>query len=97
MGLLSNTCEAHWSWIEQQLYSTVVGWFEEIVLSYEVKAMKPQRDIYEHASRIVSVDPGSIFFIDDRIENVEGARFAGWEAVQYTDAASLKSIVEAWS
>ena len=45
MGLLSNTNPAHWAWILRQNYPVVEGWFDPIILSYEVKAMKPARSI----------------------------------------------------
>ncbi len=91
LGLLSNTCEAHWNWIVGRQYETVVGWFEHHVLSYEIRAMKPDLTIYRRATEIASVDAEGILFIDDRLENVEGARRAGWTAIQYKDSLSLSN------
>jgi putative hydrolase of the HAD superfamily len=39
--------------------------------------------------------PNEIFFIDDRIENVDGARKAGWSAAQWTQEASLVELLSA--
>lgn len=89
MGLLSNTCEAHWEWLQRHPMETVVGWFDPIVLSYRVHAMKPDLSIYRSAERMAGVGPESIFFIDDRPENVEGARAAGWRATLFVDASTL--------
>jgi len=94
MGLLSNTCEAHWEWLQRHPMETVVGWFDPIVLSYRVHAMKPSLSIYRTAERMAGVGPESIFFIDDRAENVEGARAAGWRATQFVDAARLQQELD---
>ena len=37
--------------------------------------------------------PGEIFFVDDRPENVEGARQFGFDAIQYTAADALASAL----
>ncbi len=96
LGLLSNTCEAHWNWIVQKRYRTVLGWFEHHVLSYEVKSMKPASSIYEEAMRLTGVPANEILFVDDRIDNIEGARAAGWNGIPFVDAAGLLRTMEAW-
>jgi HAD superfamily hydrolase (TIGR01509 family) len=94
MGLLSNTCEAHWEWLQRHPMETVVGWFDPIVLSYRVRAMKPDLSIYRSAEQMAGVAPESIFFIDDRAENVAGARAAGWRATQFVDASGLQQELD---
>jgi len=42
--------------------------------------VKPQREIYDDAVRGLGVRPGEALFLDDRIENIQGAREAGLEA-----------------
>ena len=54
-----------------------------------VRAMKPDAKIYEFAAAQVKVAPEEIFFVDDRAENVAGARRRGWHAVQFSDARQL--------
>jgi len=58
--------------------------FDHITFSYELGIAKPQREIYEDAVRGVGVDPGEALFLDDRSENVEGARAAGLLAELFT-------------
>jgi|688.fasta_scaffold19036_9 FMN phosphatase YigB (HAD superfamily) len=96
MGLLSNTCEAHWEWILRMRYPQVLGWFDPIVLSYEVQRMKPEPEIYGVATELAGVAPVDIFFTDDRIENVEGAIAAGWQASVFTSADRLMDLVTGW-
>ena len=96
MGLLSNTNQAHWEWIVKQNYSVVSGWFDPIILSYEVKVMKPAQTIYELSSQRAGVRSNRIFFTDDRLDNIEGAKAASWQVSQFLDAKSLMTIVETW-
>jgi len=96
MGLLSNTCEAHWSWIVKMGYPQVQGWFDPIVLSYEVRSMKPEPLIYRVSSQLAGKAPEGIFFTDDRLENIQGALDAGWNAVPFTSADRLMDLVDRW-
>jgi HAD superfamily hydrolase (TIGR01509 family) len=74
----------------------VDGWFDPLVLSYEVQVMKPDRRIYEHSAKLAKVLPEKIFFTDDRLDNIEGARASGWNAQQFIDVPSLQRFVESW-
>ena len=97
MGLISNTCEAHWKWIDELEYPQVRGWFAPVILSYEIKSMKPDSFIYEEAQRHSAHDASGIFFTDDRLENVEAARRAGWTAEVFVNADRLMDTVQRWS
>ncbi len=88
LGLLSNTSTSHWKHCRKQ-FSIFENLFETIVLSFEVRAMKPSATIYKAAVDRAGVPAGSILFIDDLMENVTGARQAGLEAVQFTGALPL--------
>ena len=46
--------------------------------------VKPQREIYNHAVRGLDLAPGETLFLDDRTENVEGAKDAGLHAELFT-------------
>ena len=96
MGLLSNTCEAHWSWISELAYPQVRGWFTPVILSFEVRSMKPDAYIYQEAQRQSGHGAPQIFFTDDRAENVEAARKAGWMAEVFVNADRLMETVESW-
>jgi glucose-1-phosphatase len=96
MGLLSNTCEAHWKWIMEIGYPQVAGWFAPVILSYEVKSMKPDAHIYREAERQCGFSPSQIFFTDDRAENVEAAQNAGWSAELFVNADRLMKTIQGW-
>lgn len=89
LGLLSNTCEAHWLFCRQRF--PAFQEFELFALSYELRSLKPEPIIYRQAAELASVAPSSIFFIDDRPENVEAACAAGYDAVEFRDAESLRA------
>ena len=97
LGILSNTCAAHWDWVCQQ-YPVLTECFPTCVLSYEVQSMKPDAAIYQQAIRSaqdqIPCEPNEIFFVDDREENVAGAVAAGLDAVQFESARQLRSDLE---
>ncbi|HEY7334579.1 MAG TPA: HAD family phosphatase [Bryobacteraceae bacterium] len=51
--------------------------FDQVTFSYEVKSIKPEPEIYRDAIRGLGVEPGQALFLDDREQNVEGARAVG--------------------
>jgi putative hydrolase of the HAD superfamily len=57
--------------------------FDHVTFSYELKLVKPQREIYEDAIRGLDVAAHDALFLDDRLDNVEGAVAAGLRAELY--------------
>jgi putative hydrolase of the HAD superfamily len=88
MGILSNTCEAHWRHCCGR-FAMLGDLFDRYVLSYEVGAMKPDPRIFEHAVELAGCAPAEIFYTDDLPGHIEGARQVGLDAVQFTTAAAL--------
>jgi len=89
LGILSNTCEAHWEYVSNGRYAIVPTLFDTVVLSYQAGCMKPAAEIYQTAADLAQVPPERIFYTDDREENVQGAIDAGFVAVQFTSAVEL--------
>jgi putative hydrolase of the HAD superfamily len=54
--------------------------FDHVTFSYELRVVKPQAAIYEDSIRGLETRPDQALFIDDRPENVEGARAVGMHA-----------------
>ncbi len=88
MGILSNTCDAHWSYIQNQQYN-LMGFFSHHILSFQEGVAKPEVHIYQRAADSVGLPPDEIFFVDDRPDNVRGAHAAGLDAVQFQSAGAL--------
>lgn len=64
------------------------------VISYQVKLLKPDREIYEYLLDKYQLDPERAVFIDDLKANVEGARKAGLSAVLFTDRETVLKKLE---
>jgi epoxide hydrolase-like predicted phosphatase len=82
-GLLSNLADD-----ARQLWSEVypfIEFFDGVVISCEVGIMKPDPRVYQLAAESLGVRPEEAVFIDDFIENVEGARRAGMQAIHFID------------
>lgn len=93
-GILSNTCEAHWEFVCER-YPVLSDMFPISILSYQVRSMKPDGRIYHAAIEAAGVAPETIFFVDDRPENVAGALDHGIDAVLYTSGEQLRADLEA--
>lgn len=89
IGLLSNINQGHWDWICQRYCGLYPEMFEQLILSYEVGAMKPDAKIFEAAIAQAGVEPGEIFYTDDIAGHVQGAQAAGIDAVQFTSTDQL--------
>jgi 2-haloacid dehalogenase len=66
-------------------------WFEDIVVSGEVKLAKPDPQIFELAIRRCRLVPGKTAFIDDLPHNVEAGRKAGLHAIHFRDPQQLRA------
>lgn len=82
IGILSNTCHAHWDWIVRQNHPLMDVEIDATVLSYEVNSMKPDDQIYRAAELAAGVKSDSLLFLDDKPENVQAAEMRGWKAEQ---------------
>jgi putative hydrolase of the HAD superfamily len=58
--------------------------FDQVTLSYEIHAVKPEPAVYEHCLEGLNTPPQQTLFLDDRIENVQGAELLGIRAIQFT-------------
>jgi 2-haloacid dehalogenase len=66
-------------------------WFRGVMLSGEVKLLKPDARIFRLFLKTFAIDPGLSIYIDDRRANVEAARAVGMHGIVFTDAAALRS------
>lgn len=87
IGMLSNLGRG---WIEKYLDEATRSLFDEIVISGDVGMYKPYPEIYELLYQRLNLRPAEVFFVDDRLENVEAAKMIGMEAVQFTENIKLE-------
>ena len=93
MVMLSNTNAIHFKMIRETY--PLVRHFHEFVLSYEVGAMKPRREIFERAIERAGCRAEECFYTDDIAEYVEAARKLGIDAVQFQSAAQIEGELRA--
>jgi epoxide hydrolase-like predicted phosphatase len=83
VGMLSNA----WDNLRNTLHSrwNIDGLFDELVISAEVKMMKPDPRIFHMAVDRLGVQPVETIFIDDIEENVLAARKEGLSIILHQD------------
>jgi putative hydrolase of the HAD superfamily len=86
--LLSNTNAIHFETIRQNY--PLIRHFHDLILSYEVKAMKPRPEIFHAAVARAGCRPEECFFTDDMQQFVDGARSVGIDAVQFQSVEQLE-------
>ncbi len=86
--ILSNTNAIHFPMVRETY--PLMRHFHDFVLSYEVKAMKPRREIFERAIERAGCRAEECFYTDDIAEYVEAARNLGIDAVVFRSAAQLE-------
>jgi putative hydrolase of the HAD superfamily len=64
-------------------------YFDQHIISAELRSVKPERAIYEHAIAALGVKAAEALFIDDREENVNGARAAGIRGLRFQSVPQL--------
>ena len=66
-----------------------------VTVSGDIRMLNPDREIYVHHVASFELDPAATLFIDDTMNNVEGAIKAGWQAVHFTDTDQLSTDLKA--
>lgn len=64
--------------------------FDSVVISSEVKLVKPDPEIYKLSLKNLGVLPEEVIFIDDRQRNIDGAESVGIKSILYKDLNDLK-------
>ena len=68
--------------------------FDGLLLSGEVKLIKPEIAIYELAISRFNLTPEETVFIDDTLENIEIAKSLNFKTVHLTDPNKIKVELE---
>jgi putative hydrolase of the HAD superfamily len=87
----SNTNRAHEAHFSQH-FAEVLGHFRKIFLSSTIGLRKPDAAAYDHVVKEIGVPAARIVFFDDSLENIEGARSRGLQAVH---VRSTRDVAEA--
>ena len=90
----SNTNDIHADQFRRQ-FADSLAHFDRLVLSYEVGHIKPSAAFYLACAEAAGAEPGECVFIDDLMENIEGARAAGLVGLHYETTEQLLVDLEA--
>ncbi len=88
LGILSNTCQAHWEHCRRR-FRLLEEMFSVHALSYRLGVMKPDAAIFLAAARLAHTEPQRVFYTDDVPGHIAGAKGVGFDAVPYTDTPAL--------
>ncbi|MGA9623254.1 MAG: HAD family phosphatase [Bryobacteraceae bacterium] len=91
--LLSNTNAIHFEMIRENY--PLLRHFHERILSYEMHAMKPRREIFQAALERCGCRPEECFYTDDIAAYVEAAQRLGIDAVRFESLAQLERELKA--
>ncbi len=91
--LLSNTNEMHKHYGYGKF--EFLNYFDKLILSYEVGAIKPEEKIYRTVEQFTQLPSQQHFFIDDIKEYIEGAKKCGWSGAQFAGYEKLTAVLKA--
>jgi len=66
-------------------------WFEDIVVSGEVRLAKPDRSIFELTIRRTGIDPTHTLYIDDSAHNIATAHVMGFHTHHFVTPAGVRA------
>ena len=96
--LLSNTNQMHierTATAEFAKYSkTIDDYFDHCYLSYEMKMVKPDRDIFETLLKSEAVNPENCLFLDDSLKNIEMAKSLGIQSYLVDENENLDFLLD---
>ena len=68
--------------------------FEKLFLSYRMKKLKPNSEIYKEVIADLKGDPSEYIFIDDSMSNVQAAAELGIRALYYNIGDDLDALIK---
>lgn len=88
VGILSDTDPLHWAAIRAMM--PWIAGIKNPTLSYNVGYLKPHPKMFAEAAANCGSAKEACLFVDDRIENVDGARYCGMPALQFVSLEKLR-------
>lgn len=88
----ANTNHAHWTQFEKQ-FAPVMSHFRKVFTSCALGLRKPEPAAFAHVVSAIGVPANRILFFDDTLENVEGARACGLQALHVTSDQDVADAI----
>jgi putative hydrolase of the HAD superfamily len=89
---LTNTNSIH-SNVWRRKYANTLNHFEKIFSSHELATRKPERKIFEIVLDYLNLKPEQTLFLDDNIDNINGAKKIGILTILVTSNAQMKKDI----
>lgn len=89
--LLSNVNRLHFEYIAKKF--DIIGIFDELILSFMVGSMKPDKAIFEHMVKKAGGDRSKVLYIDDREDLIREAGMLGIDAIRYEGSEKLEKVM----
>jgi glucose-1-phosphatase len=89
--LLSNVNRLHFEYIEKKF--DIIKIFDELILSFKIGAMKPDRRIYDEVIHRVGGDKKALLYIDDREDLIKESALMGIDSIRFENAAELRKML----
>jgi putative hydrolase of the HAD superfamily len=93
LWIISNTNKLHYDFMTRQF--TFLRHFEGLVLSHEVGALKPDKQIFLRALERTHAQPSEVLFVDDQEINVKAAQELGIDAFRFLNADQFVAELKA--
>ena len=82
--LISNINELHFQYL-YHTYPYIFSLFDNLILSFKLKAVKPEKKIYEELKKISCQEYKDIIYIDDRQDLIREAQKLNLNCIKFTD------------
>jgi epoxide hydrolase-like predicted phosphatase len=92
IGMITNAWPDIRPWMEEQ--ARIADAFDHIVISSEVGIVKPQKEIYGLALSGLDVEAEETLFIDDFVENIQGAEAVGMHTIHFQDPIEAMQTIQ---
>jgi len=97
--ILSNTNQIHIDCVAKQLQkdygiNSLNDYFDKVYFSHKIGSRKPEKEAYLYVLNQNKLIPEETIFIDDKQENLDGAKVVGIQTILKTEDVSLLDILE---
>lgn len=86
--LISNINELHFDFLQRK-YPQVFSLFDKLILSFKIKSLKPEKEIYAELKKVSGRDYDHITYIDDRQDLIDEAKGLNLHCITFNGLAKL--------
>lgn len=79
---------------EFRTYCSAIDHLDGEIISYQVRLLKPHREIFDYAATHYGIQPEETLFVDDTLRNIEGAQKAGYQTYHYSTPAAFRAYLQ---